>query len=93
MKEDQETKGQSDSFLPEEEIQKIIFDRKYLTYVKQKIREELHGSAKFQSKIDQKLDKLQKVQYQCIKAELKEEYEKKITNVRSKMQRQALKDP
>jgi len=61
--------------------------------VKQKIREELHGAAKFQNKIEQKLERLQKVQYQCIKAELKEEYEKKICNVRSKVHRQALRDP
>lgn len=40
-----------------------------------------------------KMDKLQFVQYECIKSELKEEYEKKIISLKNKFNRKAIRDP
>jgi len=55
------------SFLPEDEIQKVIFDKEYVKYLKNKIQYE-DDSQKGAN------NRLKFVQYECIKSELSEEF-------------------
>ncbi len=68
------SKNKFPSLLSDDEIQKVIFDDNYVTYIKNKDS---------QYQLNNKSMKLQYVQYECIKSELKEEYERKL-NVLSK---------
>eukprot|EP00347_Sterkiella_histriomuscorum_P021895 403332391 len=96
LKEDIEMNGgplANSKFLSEEEIQKVIFDKQYIKYLRKKIREELGTSQQNQSGLATKLNKLQQVQYDCIKSELKEDYDKKVLNLQQKLMKKSQKDP
>ncbi len=78
------------NLLPEEEIQKVIFDRQYLKFLRKKIKTDISAGLAGQQT---KQKKLQYVQYECIKTELKEEYEKKISFLKNRLKKRTLKDP
>ena len=127
------------SYLPEEEIQKVIFDNDYLNYIENKralqessiyqsgdetlsngqLREQSPTSenevtsnqqlnvqstdelvnqanqrstlpaAKIHQAAEEKKKALQFVQYECIKSELKEEYEKKVGFLHKRLNKKA----
>lgn len=74
-------------FLSEEEIQKVIFDKDYLKFLRKKVRADLSGGGSAVT------NKIRDVQYECIKSELKEEYEKKVGVLKNRLNRRALRDP
>jgi hypothetical protein len=83
-------------FLPEEEIQKVIFDKHYIKYLERKLHGEELGLPGLYWNLGgprEKEKKAQLMQYESIKTELKQEYEKKITVLKSKLTQRAHKDP
>ncbi len=99
VKEDAENQGDtqgrgsgyaSGEFLPDEEIQKVIFDKQYIKFLKKNQKEqaktgweEIQSNALISAK--SKMSKLQVVQYECIKSELKEEYDKKVFSLKNRL--------
>lgn len=83
-------------FLPEEEIQKVIFDKQYIRYLERKLHGEEMGLPGLYWNMGgpkEKEKKAQLLQYESIKTELKQEYEKKSTLLKSRLTQRAQKDP
>jgi hypothetical protein len=57
-----------------------------LKFIRKKVRADLSGNSGQQSK-------MRDVQYECIKSELKEEYDKKVGMLKNRLNKRALRDP
>ena len=74
----------------EDKIQQVIFDGPYIDYLSQKAEMSTISagptSGKTGSQMTANQEKIKFVEYECIKQELKDEYERKITNMNKKFQ-------
>lgn len=64
--------------LSEDEIQKVIFDENYIKFLRSKTNEDLSSLGQ-NTAMALKQKKVEAVQYECIKSELKDEYERKMS--------------
>lgn len=91
--------------LPSHDIQKVIFDKNYLKFIKnrEKAAEGILNTTGYVNQSPKQNDdiadptqmnRLQYVQYECIKTELKEEYEKRVNFLQKRIEkRQARQGP
>lgn len=87
------------SILPEQEIQKVIFDEDYISFLRQKFNDQTFSKTTIDrqtvntSSVVTKQRKLLAVQYEVIKSELKDEYEKRLLFLTKRLTREAQYDP
>jgi hypothetical protein len=91
--------------MPSQDIQKVIFDKNYLKFIKnrEKSAEGILNTTGYVNNQSQPLtpedtmadptqmNRLQYVQYECIKTELKEEYEKRVNFLQRRIEKRQSK--